>query len=343
MTDAPFSMKLVAAGLVPDAVVRWKIRGLLELRLNEEKARKLDDLVKQLDASPIAIHTADANEQHYEVPPRFFELVLGKRLKYSSALFENAKSLDEAEERMIELYVERGQLADGQRILDLGCGWGSLSIWLAERFPNARVLGVSNSRDQKDFIDRRGLPNLEIRTADMNAFDPGETFDRVVSIEMLEHMRNYRKLFARIASWMKQEALFFVHVFTHREFSYPFEVRDETDWMAKFFFTGGMMPSHSLLPSFRDDLACVQDWKVSGTNYACTAEAWLANQDRHRVEILDLFRKSCGPDASLRFAMWRVFFLACAELWGYRGGEEWGVSHYRLAPRTNAAAGLRSA
>jgi cyclopropane-fatty-acyl-phospholipid synthase len=327
-TAAPFSMKLVAAGLVPDVIVRWKIRALLEMRLREEREHPRTDLVATLDASPIAINTADANEQHYEVPPRFFELVLGKRLKYSSALFEGATCLDDAEERMLALYVERGQLADGQRILDLGCGWGSLSIYLAERFPNARIVGVSNSRDQKAFIDRHGLPNLEIRTADMNTFDPGETFDRVVSIEMLEHMRNYRKLFGRIASWMKPEARFFVHVFTHGEFAYPFEVRDATDWMAKFFFTGGMMPSHGLLPSFRDDLACEKDWKVNGANYACTAEAWLAKQDRNRAEILDLFRQPYGADAPLRFAMWRVFFMSCAELWGYRGGEEWGVSHY---------------
>lgn len=332
MTDAPFSMKLVAAGLVPDAVVRWKIRGLLEQRLREERATPRRDLVAQLDASPIAVNTASANEQHYEVPPRFFELVLGKRLKYSSALWDGASNLDEAEERMLALYVERGQIADGQRILDLGCGWGSLSIYLAERFPRARILGVSNSRDQKAFIDARKLPNLEIRTADMNAFDPGETFDRIVSIEMLEHMRNYRKLFGRIAALMKPDARFFVHVFTHSEFAYPFEVRDATDWMAKFFFTGGMMPSHGLLPSFSDDLRCVQDWKVNGANYARTAEAWLANQDRNRTEILEIFRQGYGPDAPVRFAMWRVFFMACAELWGFRGGEEWGVSHYLFQP-----------
>lgn len=328
MTDAPFSMKLVAAGLVPDAVVRWKIRGLLAERLRDEEARDTRALAEELDASPIAINTADANEQHYEVPPRFFELVLGRRLKYSSALFENAHSLDEAEERMLELYVERGRIADGQRILDLGCGWGSLSIYLAERFPRARILGVSNSRDQKAFIDARKLPNLEIRTADMNVFDPGAQFDRIVSIEMLEHMRNYRKLFGRIASWLEPEGLFFVHIFSHKEFSYPFEVKDDTDWMAKFFFTGGMMPSHALLPSFGDDLRCVQDWKVNGTNYARTAEAWLANQDLHREEILGLFRDVYGADAGMRFAMWRVFFMACAELWGFHGGEEWGVSHY---------------
>ncbi|KAF0242852.1 MAG: cyclopropane-fatty-acyl-phospholipid [Planctomycetota bacterium] len=333
MTEAPFSMKLVAAGLVPDAVVRWKIRGLLAERLRAEEARDKIALAEELDASPIAINTAEANAQHYEVPPRFFELVLGKRLKYSSALFENADSLDDAEERMLELYVERGKMSDCQRILDLGCGWGSLSIYLAQRFPNARILGVSNSRDQKAFIEARRIPNLEIRTADMNAFDPGATFDRIVSIEMLEHMRNYRKLFGRIASWLEPEGLFFVHVFTHREFAYPFEVKDESDWMAKFFFTGGMMPSHALLPSFRDDLTCVRDWKVNGANYARTAEAWLANMDRHRAEVLELLRDVHGPDAPLRFAMWRVFFMACAELWGYRGGEEWGVSHYLFRKR----------
>lgn len=338
-TDAPFSMKLVAAGLVPDAVVRWKIRSLLQLRLREESegggpgvAARRRALVAMLDASPIAVNTADANEQHYEVPPRFFELVLGKRLKYSSALFENTASLDEAEEKMLALYVERGKIAGGQRILDLGCGWGSLSLYLAERFPTARITGVSNSRDQRAFIEERAkersLANLEIRTADMNDFEAGEEFDRIVSIEMLEHMRNYRKLFARIGSWLKPGGLFLVHVFTHAEFAYPFEIRDATDWMAKFFFTGGMMPSHDLLPSFADDLRCEKDWKVSGTHYAKTAEAWLRNHDRHREEIMSLFRGVYGPDAATRFAMWRVFFMACAELWNFREGQEWGVSHY---------------
>ncbi|NUN47533.1 MAG: class I SAM-dependent methyltransferase [Candidatus Brocadiae bacterium] len=338
-------MKLVARGLVPDGVVRWKIRSLLRERLTEESAGgesaiadRRRRLVALLDASPVALATAEANAQHYEVPPRFFELVLGPRLKYSCALFEDTTTtLAAAEDAMLELSVKRADLADGQRILDLGCGWGSLSLFLAHRLPAARILGVSNSRDQRTFIEtrarERGLTNLEIRTADMNVFDPGDRFDRIVSIEMLEHMRNYREVLRRIASWLAPDGRLFVHVFAHRTLAYPFEVRNAGDWMARHFFTGGMMPSHDLLPSFQNDLACTRSWWVDGLHYARTAEEWLRSLDRNRPEILALFARDLGPSAArLRLAMWRVFFMSCAELWGFAGGTEWGVSHALFAP-----------
>jgi cyclopropane-fatty-acyl-phospholipid synthase len=243
---------------------------------------------------------------------------------------------------MLALYVERGQLADGQEILELGCGWGSLSLYLAEKFPRARITGVSNSRTQKEFIDAtaqaRGLANLRILTCDMNTFEaePGK-YDRVVSVEMFEHMKNYRRLLANIARWLKPDGRLFVHIFTHRLFSYHFIARDDTDWMSRHFFTGGQMPAHDLLGNFQDDLRLVQDWKVSGIQYQHTAEDWLRNMDRHRAEIMPLFVQVYGRGQARKWwVYWRVFYLSCAELWGYRGGGEWLVSHYLFAPPSAA-------
>jgi cyclopropane-fatty-acyl-phospholipid synthase len=235
---------------------------------------------------------------------------------------------------MLALYVERGRIADGQDVLELGCGWGSLSLYLAERFPNSRITGVSNSRTQKEHIDseagKRGLRNLTILTRDMNAFDTDEgRFDRVVSVEMFEHMKNYQALMAGIARWLRPGGLLFVHIFTHRRLAYHFVARDRSDWMARYFFTGGQMPSHPLLMEFQEHLSLVSDWMVSGTHYQRTAEAWLRNMDANRAEIMPILRDTYGPRNAARWwAYWRVFFMSCAELWGYRGGTEWIVSHY---------------
>lgn len=327
---------LLEKNLLPDWLIRIGIRRLLARRIRDENAvYDRDRYVADLRRRPIAENTADANTQHYEVPTSFYQACLGRRLKYSGCLYpQGNETLDEAEEHMLALYVERARLKDGQSVLELGCGWGSLSLYLAEKFPGSRITGVSNSRTQKEYIDgearRRGFTNLRILTADMNEFDiaPGQ-FDRVVSVEMFEHMKNYERLLKNIARWLKPGGLLFVHIFTHHRFSYHFVARDQTDWMSRYFFTGGQMPAHDLLAAFQDDLTLLQDWKVNGRHYQQTAEHWLQAMDRNREKILPLFASTYGQDAATKWwVYWRVFYMACAELWGYRQGEEWLVSHY---------------
>lgn len=327
---------LLEKNLLPDWLIRIGIRRLLAERIREETSR-YDRIayVADLKTRPLAEQTAAANEQHYEVPTPFYQYSLGPRLKYSGCLYSTGhESIDQAEEAMLALYAERAQLADGQQILELGCGWGSLALYNAEKFPHARITAISNSKTQKEFIDgeakKRGLTNLQIITCDINVFDiaPGQ-FDRVVSIEMFEHLKNYQRLFANIARWLKPGGLLFTHIFTHSRFSYHFVSRGPGDWMSRHFFTGGQMPSHDLLMQFQDDLKLVSDWKVSGTHYQRTAEHWLQNMDAHREKILPIFRETYGTEQATKWwAYWRVFYLSCAELWGYRGGQEWLVSHY---------------
>lgn len=324
--------------LVPDAVLRLAIRGLIRDRLREEPHRDKAAFIEELRRSPVAIHTEAANQQHYEVPPDFFDLVLGPHRKYSCCYWpEGAATLEEAERRSLNLTAERAGVDDGQRILDLGCGWGSFSLYAAQRFPHAEITGVSNSRPQREFIEAqarvRGLTNLRIVTADMNSFAPDGRFDRIVSIEMFEHMRNYQELLRRIRAWLEADGRLFVHIFSHKQFVYPFETRGPDDWMAEHFFTGGIMPSDDLLSHFDQDLRIEDHWTLDGSHYQKTARAWLANLDHQRERVLALFRRTYGPDDALRWLVrWRVFFLAVEELWACRGGQEWIVSHYRFRP-----------
>jgi cyclopropane-fatty-acyl-phospholipid synthase len=313
---------------------------MLRARLRDEaRAQRKAAFIEELRQSPIALHTDAANAQHYEVPAGFYQRVLGPHLKYSSALWgPGTRTLGDAEAAMLSLTCERATLEDGQRILELGCGWGSLTLYMAARCPRSEIVAVSNSRSQRAFIEaraaERGLSNVRVVTADMNVFQPlpGRPFDRVVSVEMFEHMRNHARLLERIAGWLAPEGRLFVHIFTHREFAYPYEVQDASDWMAEHFFTGGTMPSADLLRHFTEHLAVEEQWVVNGEHYAKTCDAWLANMDTARSEIDRLLSDTYGPGEVARWrARWRIFFMACAGLFRYRGGREWFVSHYRLA------------
>jgi len=337
--------RIVDSGLVPEPVLRAGIRAVCALRLREQR-RGIEDeqarhqaLVAELKTSAIAIEIAAANDQHYEVPAKLFEAVLGPHLKYSSCYWPSGVSeLGAAEAAMLALTAQRAGLADGQEVLDLGCGWGSLTLWAAERYPSSRFTAVSNSHAQRAFIEAaaaaRGLTNVRVRTADVRTLLlPAHGFDRVVSVEMFEHMRNYQQLLRRIADWLRPDGALFVHVFAHRQHAYPFEDAGASDWMAREFFTGGIMPSASLLHHFQDDLTVVDEWHLAGTHYARTAEAWYENLMTRRTEVEQIFAAAYGTQAARRFQRWRVFFLACAEMFGYRDGREWIVAHYRFVPR----------
>jgi cyclopropane-fatty-acyl-phospholipid synthase len=332
---------LLEKNKVPDRIIRFGIRRLLKQRLREEKKVNpeaqqihLMHLIEELKNSPIAIHTKEANEQHYEVPTEFYQFCLGKHLKYSSGYWkESVTDIDTSEKDMLELTCERAELVDGQSVLELGCGWGSLSLFMSEKFPKSSFTVISNSATQKLYIHEqaklRGINNLKVLTVNINDFKLDESFDRVVSVEMFEHMRNYQKLMHLVYDHLKPEGKLFVHIFTHKEFAYKFEVKDESDWMSKYFFTGGIMPTDHLLLYFNEHLTIEKHWRVNGKHYSKTSEAWLRNMDSHKTEILKLFSDVYGKEHALKWwVYWRIFFMACAELWGYNNGGEWMVSHY---------------
>ena len=338
---APGVLGLAERGRLPDVLLRAGIRRMCEARLRDELQGGLDTQAERMQAridalreSPVAIHTDAANAQHYELPPAFFEQCLGARLKYSGCYYPTGReTLDQAENAMLSLYGQRAQLADGQDILELGCGWGSLTLWMAERYPNARITGVSNSHGQRQHIEAqcrmRGLQNVRIITCDVNRLElDAAQFDRCVSIEMFEHMRNYETLLGRISGWLKPGGALFVHIFCHHTQVYPFETAGKDNWMGRHFFTGGLMPSFDTLLHFQRDLAIESRWAVDGTHYEKTANHWLANQDVRRDVVMPILRQAYGEHAALWAQRWRMFWMACAEMFGYRDGQEWLVGHY---------------
>jgi cyclopropane-fatty-acyl-phospholipid synthase len=325
---------------LPDVLSRAAVTYLVGRTRN-----KLNDVPRDINKSfaagmpnyPIAESVDDANAQHYEVPAAFFELVLGPQRKYSCCYYDNdTTTLAQAEEISLAQTAEHALLADGQHVLELGCGWGSLSLWMASHYPASRIIAVSNSQSQREFImgeaARRGLKNLEVITADMNAFDPKQRFDRIVSVEMFEHMANWRALLTRVRSWLKPQGLLFFHVFTHRSAPYRFEKGDKEDWIAQHFFTGGIMPSQDLIHEFSDLFSVEARWRLSGVHYERTADHWLENFDRNSDAVDVVLRQTYGADAMLWRRRWRLFFLATAGLFGFADGAEWGVGHYRLRP-----------
>lgn len=332
--------QLLAKDLKLDFIIRMGIRQLLKTRLKTEKKanaelqqQHLMELIEELKSSPIAVNTQDANSQHYEVPAEFYEIVLGPKLKYSSGYWQTERdTLEQSELHMLTMTVERADIQSGQTVLDLGCGWGSFSLFAAEKFPEANFVAVSNSHSQKLFIEnkakQKGLKNLTVYTADINHFNPKERFDRIVSVEMFEHVRNYQLLFSRIHSWLKKEGKLFVHIFAHHTYAYKFEVETDKDWMAKYFFSGGMMPSDNLFFYFSENFKTAGHWKVDGTHYSRTLESWLSRMDGNKVEIMQLFKETYGSEAAKFWAYWRIFFMACSETFAMNAGREWGVSHY---------------
>ncbi len=341
----PGMIGLAERGLLPDALLRYGIRRQCADRLRQEQnggldaqAERFHQRIEQLRRSPVAIHTEAANAQHYELPPAFFKLCLGKRLKYSCAYYPRGnETLDQAEEAMLALYGERAELADGQAILELGCGWGSLTLWMAEHYPNARITAVSNSRPQREHIEaqcrERGLGNVRVITTDVNRLElDAAQFDRCVSIEMFEHMRNYEVLLQRIATWLRPGGKLFVHIFAHKTLMYPFETEGEDNWIGRHFFTGGLMPASDTLLWFQNALRIEQRWHVDGRHYERTSNHWLQNQDARRDEVMAVLHEAYGAElAALWSQRWRMFWMACAEMFGYENGQQWLVAHYRFA------------
>ncbi|KAF6164754.1 hypothetical protein GIB67_041006 [Kingdonia uniflora] len=347
LTQVPYNatvrmmLALLERNILPDLLIRRLTRLLLASRLKDgyknSSELQITDLLRfaqSLQEMPIAIKTDDAKSQHYELPTSFFKLMLGKYMKYSCCYFmDNSSTLEDAEKAMLELYCERAQLKDGQTVLDVGCGWGSLSLFIAQKFENCKVTGICNSTTQKAFIEEQcrdlKLENVEIVVADISTFEMEASFDRIFSIEMFEHMKNYKELLKKISKWMNQDSLLFVHHFCHKAFSYHFEDTNEDDWITRYFFSGGTMPSANLLLYFQDDVSVVNHWLVNGKHYAMTSEEWLKRMDKNLTSIKPIMASTYGKDSAIKWtAYWRTFFISVAELFGYNNGEEWMVTHF---------------
>ena len=336
-----FLIKLAEKKLIPDFIIRQGIRNLLKKRIqslvsnnSEKNIQNKIQFIEEMNLSSIAVLPELANEQHYEIPEEFYKYSLGKHKKYSSCYWnEKTKNLDEAELLSLKLTSQHAQLINGLNILELGCGWGSLTLWMAKQYPKSKITAVSNSSSQRLHIleqaKKRKLKNISVITEDMNTFNPKVKYDRVVSVEMIEHMRNHKKLFQKIASWLKQDGLFFMHIFVHKSQPYLFEVQESDDWMSQYFFSGGMMPSEDLPLFFQNDLKIIDQWSWSGVHYEKTANAWLKNIDLNKNKVMPVLEDIYGENDSKKwFQRWRIFFMSCAELWGYENGKEWKVAHY---------------
>jgi len=348
MNISSIAIKLAEKNLIPDCIVRQGIRNLSEKRLSEIGASKCESgceaehaFISAMNTAPIALLPEVANAQHYELPTKFFDLCLGQHHKYSSCFWlPETLSLDEAEANALQLSCEHADLQDGQHILELGCGWGSLTLWMAAHYPNSQITAVSNSNSQREYISamavQRGHKNITVITCDMNNFSPSafsitKLFDRVVSVEMFEHMRNYKLLFGKIHDWLVPGGKFFMHIFVHRSTPYAFEVQGDDDWMSQHFFSGGMMPSDDLPLHFQEKLKLIERWRWDGTHYEKTANAWLENMDKHEDNITPILEQTYGVNEAVKWRnRWRIFYMACAELFGYRKGQEWWVSHYQF-------------
>ena len=332
---------LAERGWIPDFLLRIAVKFISKARIKKSSSfsEKLD-VISSLRDGPIAELTPFANKQHYEVPPAFFEKVLGSKLKYSCSLFsDNQKNLNDAETEMLKTYIERANIRSKQEILDLGCGWGSFSLYAAQKFSNSNFTAVSNSDEQINFIKSKiqelGLTNLLALKQDINQLNLNKKFDRIVSIEMFEHMRNYKNLLQRLSNLMTDDGLLFVHIFCHRQSAYFYEIKNQWDWMTKYFFTGGIMPSKDIFEFFDEDLTVAESWEINGKHYSKTSKSWLKNIDKNSKIVKQILNQHYD-EKNIWFNRWRIFFLACEEFFKINDGKEWFVSHYLLEKKNKA-------
>ena len=336
-----FLLSLAESGFIPDALIKIAARYISTRRLNESNNHdNKNEIINALSQGVVAEKTYDANEQHYEVPPEFFNQVLGVHLKYSCSLFENNNSLDDAEKSMLQLYIERAEIKNGQEILDLGCGWGSFSLYAAKKYPNTNITAISNSSDQINYIkneaQKRGLLNINAIRMDVNDLDLDKTFDRIVSIEMFEHLRNYKLILNSLNNLLKPDGKLFIHIFCHKKLTYFYELKSNLDWMTKYFFQGGIMPSMDLFGYFEDKLIIVNQWSINGNNYSKTCKTWLKNHYKNKREILDIFKRHYDKP-KIWYNRWRIFFLSCEAFFSLNNGNEYFVSHYLLKKSSKEA------
>ncbi len=327
-----FLLSLAESGFIPDVLIKIAARYISNKRLNEQSVDdNKDKIITILSRGAVAEKTYDANEQHYEVPPEFFKYVLGTNLKYSCSLFNDVDSLDDAEESMLKLYMDRADIKDGHEVLDLGCGWGSFSLYVAERYPNINITSVSNSSDQIAYIKneahKKDLLNIKAFRMDVNNLELNKQFDRIVSIEMFEHLRNYKLILNSLNHALKPDGKLFIHIFCHKKLTYLYEMKNNLDWMTKYFFQGGIMPSKDIFQYFEGELEIINQWDINGNHYSKTCKAWLNNHYKNKKKILDIFEKHYD-EPKIWFNRWRIFFLSCEAFFALNNGKEYFVGHY---------------